>query len=413
MKRILGVRSDYRRSDWYDGMRFHPSKNNVLSWRDENEHFKLRSKMAAGYSGREVQGLEKKIDDNILQLVRLLEGYVDAGRPFDFARKAQFFTLDVISDLAFGEPLGFMATDSDMYDYIKTTEETLPFFMVTTVIPWLVKLFASPLFRSVLPSEKDKVGFGKVMGIAKKFSAERFGPHKKVQRDMLGSFVAHGLTQEEAESEILLQIIAGSDTTATAIRATILHIITNPRVLTRLLTEITAAAATATRPVISEVEARNLPYLQAVIKEGLRIFPPVSGLMAKETPPEGDVWKGRFIPGGTRIGWSALAMFRREDTWGKDSGEFLPERWILTEDGGSCVSAEKLHEMESVIEIIFSYGRYQCLGKPVAWMELSKIFFELLRRFDMTVCYPTKPWYTFNCGIHAQSEFWVRGYRRE
>jgi hypothetical protein len=48
MKRVLAVRSEYRRSDWYDGMRFHPKKNNVLSWRDEEEHFKLRSKMAAG-----------------------------------------------------------------------------------------------------------------------------------------------------------------------------------------------------------------------------------------------------------------------------------------------------------------------------------------------------------------------------
>jgi hypothetical protein len=42
--------------------------------------------------------------------------------------------------------------------------------------------------------------------IAKQVTAERFGPDKKVQKDMLGSFVAHGLTQKEAESEILLQM---------------------------------------------------------------------------------------------------------------------------------------------------------------------------------------------------------------
>jgi hypothetical protein len=42
--------------------------------------------------------------------------------------------------------------------------------------------------------------------IAKKVTAERFGPDKKVRKDMLGSFVAHGLTQKEAESEILLQM---------------------------------------------------------------------------------------------------------------------------------------------------------------------------------------------------------------
>jgi hypothetical protein len=45
-----------------------------------------------------------------------------------------------------------------------------------------------------------------VFRIAKQVTAERFGPDKKVQKDMLGSFVAHGLTQKEAESEILLQM---------------------------------------------------------------------------------------------------------------------------------------------------------------------------------------------------------------
>lgn len=50
MRRMLGVRSEYRRSDWYDGMRFNPFRDNVLSCRDEDEHAKLRSKMAAGVS---------------------------------------------------------------------------------------------------------------------------------------------------------------------------------------------------------------------------------------------------------------------------------------------------------------------------------------------------------------------------
>jgi hypothetical protein len=43
--------------------------------------------------------------------------------------------------------------------------------------------------------------------VAKEVVAERFGPNKKVQRDMLGSFIAHGLTQEEAGSESLLQML--------------------------------------------------------------------------------------------------------------------------------------------------------------------------------------------------------------
>lgn len=47
-KRIIGVRSPYKRADWYIGMRFDPSTNNVESEMDEEKHAALRSKMAAG-----------------------------------------------------------------------------------------------------------------------------------------------------------------------------------------------------------------------------------------------------------------------------------------------------------------------------------------------------------------------------
>jgi cytochrome P450 len=77
--------------------------------------------------------------------------------------------------------------------------------------------------------------------------------------------------------------VAGSDTTGTAIRTTFLCLITNPRVLSKPRAE--TAAASVSVP-ITDGEARKLPYLQAVIKEGLRIWPPVVGLMANEVPLE-------------------------------------------------------------------------------------------------------------------------------
>ena len=45
-----------------------------------------------------------------------------------------------------------------------------------------------------------------LLSITKEVVARRFGPNKKIQRDMLGSFIAHGLNQEEAESETILQM---------------------------------------------------------------------------------------------------------------------------------------------------------------------------------------------------------------
>lgn len=162
--------------------------------------------------------------------------------------------------------------------------------------------------------------------------------------------------------------IAGSDTTATVIRSTMLYLMTTPRVLNKLRDEI--ETNNLSRPVITDAEARQMPFLQAVIKEGLRIFPPVAGLMAKQAPPEGHYWKDTFIPGGTRVGSCAWGIFRREDIWGQDSGEFRPERWLES-------SAEQLAAMEGALDLIFSYGRWQCLGRPIALMELNKIFVQV------------------------------------
>ncbi|KAG9502258.1 hypothetical protein J7337_005084 [Fusarium musae] len=76
--------------------------------------------------------------------------------------------------------------------------------------------------------------------------------------------------------------VAGSDTTATAIRSTMLHIITNPLVHPTLRAEISKTHFS--EPIIPDAIGRDLPCLQAVIKEGLRTFPPVAGLMSKQVP---------------------------------------------------------------------------------------------------------------------------------
>lgn len=159
--------------------------------------------------------------------------------------------------------------------------------------------------------------------------------------------------------------MAGTDTTATAIRATLLHLITNPRVYNKLRAEFDANPWDT--PVISDAHARTLPYLQAVVKEGLRIFPPVAALMTKVAPPQGDTFKDIHIPGGTRIGYCGWGIMRDRDTFGDDANEYKPERWIEA-------SPEQLRKMETTLDLVFHAGRYQCLGKAIALMELNKVF---------------------------------------
>jgi cytochrome P450 len=96
--------------------------------------------------------------------------------------------------------------------------------------------------------------------------------------------------------------MAGSDTTATAMRAAFLYLLTSSATLAKLKAEIDSGIDNGliSSP-IRDSEARKLPYLQACIKEALRMWPPVPGMLSKLVPPEGDTINGMFIPGGTAI----------------------------------------------------------------------------------------------------------------
>jgi cytochrome P450 len=128
---------------------------------------------------------------------------------------------------------------------------------------------------------------------------------------------------------------------------------------------------------ISDAEARRMPYLQAFIKEGLRIWPPLTGLMTKMTPPAGDHFNGVFIPGNTEIGYSAWGVHRDTQTYREDANVYRPERWLET-------TAEELQKMERSQELVFGSGRYGCLGKSIAFVELNKVFVQVKDTYFMT-----------------------------
>lgn len=210
-----------------------------------------------------------------------------------------------------------------------------------------------------------------------------------------------------------------------------LHIITSPRVYQNLVIEIESAARqNLISSPVSSAQARKLPYLQAVIKEGLRIHPPITGLLAKVVNPGGEMIKGQFVPGGTAIGHCVWGL-ERNAVFGNDVDYFRPERWLEADE-------ERKKEMERTMELVFGSGRWGCLGKSIVLVELDKIFVEvnvtlshdciveirsskkglmcctkLLRRFDFSLVHPTKPWSSKNFTLFLQKEMWVRVTKRE
>jgi cytochrome P450 len=190
---------------------------------------------------------------------------------------------------------------------------------------------------------------------------------------MLGSFIKRGLSKEDCEGETMIQIMAGSDTTATAVRATLLNIVTHAGVYAKLQEEIDLAVKEnrISKGTVTNAEAKQLPYLQAVIKEGLRVWPPLVGFLAKVAINEGDTFQGKYIPPGTRIGWAIWGVVQNPKVFGEDAKMFRPERWLEA-------SPEQRALMDKTHELIFGAGKYGCLGKTVAFIELNKVFVEVI-----------------------------------
>ncbi|ERF76352.1 hypothetical protein EPUS_09320 [Endocarpon pusillum Z07020] len=421
---INAVRSPYTRASWYyHCVRFEPGKDNVFTDCDNNSHDARRKKMAAGYSGKENPTLEASIDTQILELVRLLRSKYAApaashsvSQPIDLAAKLQYLTLDVISDVGFGQPFGDLKADADVNDYLKSMEDGLTICNTSwgLGISWLRDV---PLLgKAISPSEKDERGFGKMMAYARRCVRERMLQPTDQRSDMLSSFIRHGLKGDELFHEVFEQILAGSDTTVASLRVIMLYLMTHPRVYIKLQAEIDevvrAGVAPAAPGIISDVAVKGLAYLGAVVREGLRVHPPVVNIFSKVVPKGGDVvdvdGKEHFLPGGTLIGYSAWSMHRNNRAvYGDDADVFRPERWLIGDDtpGGK----EKLARMIKTNDMIFGYGRWHCVGRNVAWMEIHKTVFELLRNFDFELAHPHESWTIHNIvGLFAISNMWVQ-----
>ncbi|CAI7628389.1 unnamed protein product [Penicillium pancosmium] len=404
----------YKRSDWYyTAARIEHRKDNVFTQTDNAKHDRRRKQMAPGYSGRENLQLEGAIDERVqdfLDLIRVKYVSTDNGTvPMDLAKKVQYFTLDVISSVGLGSNFGMLESDRDVDNYLSSLEEGLAIGNTALAMgfSWLTQ--APFIGKYVAASPKDKNGFGKMMTACFQIVDGRAASKTDQRSDMLASFIRHGLSGDELRSEALEQILAGSDTTAGAIRGSLLHIMTNPRVYHKLQREIDDSISNGLVPregIITTGQTKQLPYLQAVIREALRVWPPVANIFSRDVPPGGDTvivnGESVFLPDGACIGYSAYSMHHSERIYGKDAKVFRPERWFESDSA-------KLADMVRTNELIFGYGKYRCLGKTVADIEIGKLIFEVFRNFDLSLINPTRPWDVKNyLGLFAISDMWTQ-----
>lgn len=141
---------------------------------DKAAHHELRVKLRAGYLGTDIADIESGLDSGIAALIGLIrskylspsgEKLATGPIPVDFGRLADHYAMDARSKMSFGEPIGLMRDDEDVYGLVKTANMAIDIVQLVTDVPTLQPIATSAFVMNLVgPKPTDKAGFGKMMG---------------------------------------------------------------------------------------------------------------------------------------------------------------------------------------------------------------------------------------------------------
>ncbi|KAL8756901.1 MAG: hypothetical protein Q9184_004351 [Pyrenodesmia sp. 2 TL-2023] len=121
---------------------------------------------------------------------------------------------------------------------------------------------------------------------------------------------------------------------------------------------------------------KDLPYLEAVINEGLRVCNPIPGGLPPVVPEGCDTYSGIYLPGGTRLGVRTFAVNRSRALFA-NLDRFVPERWLPKGQRPAEYDNDHLSASKP-----FSIGSHSCMGRPLARVELRLVVTRMLWAFD-------------------------------
>ena len=200
-------------------------------------------------------------------------------------------------------------------------------------------------------------------------------------------------SDREVMGVMLANLIAGSDTTAISLRAVLYYVLRTTGVLPCLLREIDSS--NLSMPVTWK-ESQQLPYLDACIKEALRLHPAVGLSLERIVPHDGlTLTDGTSIRPGTVVGMNAWVVHRNKALFGPDADIYKPDRWLKQPHESDETFRDRFNAMRRC-DLTFGYGERVCLGRNISMIEIYKVIPSLLLMFDVQLAEPQKVWTTWN-----------------
>lgn len=279
----------------------------------------------------------------------------------------QFFTFDLISELTFGE--SFKCLENGRFH------------------PWILMVTQSIKFRAIIQAlGYYPLLFKLFMGLIPKSYQEAFRDHQKltsenVQRridkkvdytDLASNLInpKYNLERYEIDGNCAVLIVAGSETTTTALSATMYYLTQNPEAKAKVIKEVRSSFSSAEE--ITAISVNQLKYLPACFNEAMRKLPPAPAVFTRRVPREGAYIAGNWIPGGTHVGMCHFATNNSSLNF-KDPEKYTPERWL----GDPEYEDDARAAMQ-----VFSVGPRNCIGQNLARLELRLLLSRVIWEFD-------------------------------
>ncbi|XP_030378385.1 probable cytochrome P450 4d14 [Scaptodrosophila lebanonensis] len=178
------------------------------------------------------------------------------------------------------------------------------------------------------------------------------------------------LSNEDIREEVDTFMFEGHDTTTSGISFTLYLIARHPQVQAQLFQEIREVIGDDKSRPVGMRELNELKYLECVIKESLRLYPPVPMIGRRVT--QDVTLDGKLIPANTNIILLTYHALRDPDYF-PEPEKFIPERF----------SAERKGEINPFAYTPFSAGPRNCIGQKFAMLEMKSTVSKILRHFEL------------------------------
>ncbi|KAL3487620.1 cytochrome P450 [Aspergillus germanicus] len=390
LKVLYGHGSQLHKGDWYLPWG-HPAWPNLFNVLEPRSHGAMRRKLAKAYAMSSLVGYEPYVNECTALLKSRLGEIAAAGKDADMGRWFQLYAFDVIGQITFSRRFGLLESGNDIKGFIKTFDFGNQYSAVMGVFLSLHDMLfkIASLLRLGLPF--DAFIDDEIRKIKQKpMQDNQSGPidfvTKLLQEKKQPSST---LTDLDLKVSASANILAGSDTTSISLSGTLYYLIRTPTVLAKLRGEIKSAkeSGKVSSPITFQ-EARALPFLDAVIKESLRLHPAAGFTYPRVVPPGGMSIAGRYFPERAVVGVNPWVAHRNPSIFGADASEFRPERWINNTKN-------------------FGQGARTCIGKNISLLEMYKVIPEIVQTFDFEMVTDGE-WKTHNAWFVKPVDFRCR-----